>query len=170
MPEGFGNGRTPDKISAVMIYVTKTPPTLVRNYGFTLDGELVKGVPYGGEPLRGGVRVYLDDKLATIIKRQDLPAPDVAPGADGEARWSLYGFLAAKQIDTSRIVEGWVIRGERRHEELPASQLATIQFAMGTQGRGTVFLGDDKLQANVIALHSRDITAEQLPQILPEEE
>jgi hypothetical protein len=69
VPGNFGNGKSPDKINGVMIYIDRKPPIVTRD-GIELDGVPQDGVPYYGEPLRGGVRVYLDDKLATIVKRQ----------------------------------------------------------------------------------------------------
>ena len=71
-PEGFGNGkRRPTRSNGVMIYIDRKPPTITRD-GIELDGVDQLGVPYYGEPVRGGIRIYLDDKLATIVKRQEL--------------------------------------------------------------------------------------------------
>jgi hypothetical protein len=169
VPEGFGNGKTPDKISAVMIYVKKKPPTLIRNQGFELDGKPVSGVPYYGEPVRGGVRVYLDDRLATIIKRQDLDPKRGVTTAAG-VQFGLRTYLTEHGVDISKVVEGWVIRGERRHEKLSAAELATITFTAGAQAKGVVTLGEQQLVANVIALHTRAIAATELPEVLPDEE
>jgi len=57
VPDGFGNGVMPDKMSCVMVYIDKKPPVLVPDEGLELDGKLVDGVAYYGEPMRGGVRV-----------------------------------------------------------------------------------------------------------------
>jgi hypothetical protein len=167
-PMGFGNGRTPDKINGVMIYIKKKPPTLVPNDGFYLDGQPVNGIPYYGEPLRGGVRVYLDDKLATIIKRQDL---DVKSALDHDGTtWSLYAFLKARGVDTSKVVEGWAIANERRTQRIPAAALSTMSFTATAQAKGVVTLGPEKLTANVIALHTREIKPDELPVIGPDED
>jgi hypothetical protein len=168
-PPHFGNGMSPDKISAVMIYVTRTPPTLVAE-GFVLDGQPVDGVPYYGEPIRGGVRIYLDDRLATIIKRAELDPHAAAPGPDGELRWPLAAFLKAKGVDASRVVEGYVVRDERRREKLTAAELAGIYFTTSAQAKGGVMLGDQKLVTNALALHTRAVAADELPVVLPDEE
>lgn len=168
-PQGFGNGRTPDKISAVMIYMKKKPPTVVANEGFELDGKPVEGVPYYGEPLRGGVRVYLDDKLATIIKRQDLDMKSVINTPEGPS-WSLYAFLQARGIDTSHVVEGWAIARDRRTDRIPAAELSTLTFTATAQAKGVVTLGARKITANVIALHTRQLAADELPVIHEGEE
>jgi hypothetical protein len=169
VPEGFGNGKTPDKIAGVMIYIDRKPPTVTRE-GIELDGVPMSGVPYYGEPLRGGVRVYLDDRLAAIIKRQELDPKQARETTDGELAWSLAGFLKSKGIDASNVVEGWVIREDRRKERLAWRELEEMSFTASSQAKGGVSLGDDKLRANVIALHTRSIKDEELPIILPEEE
>jgi hypothetical protein len=173
VPLAFGNGLDPDKITAVMIYINKTPPTFDSG-GYILDGRPIDGVPYFGEPLRGGVRVYLDDKLATIIKRQDLDAKQAITGGDGELSWSLWGFLKSRGVETSKIVEGWVIRDDMRQEKFPAAMLSTMTFEApsksGKSQSGAVLLGDQKVVANVIALHTRAIKPDELPVIRPHED
>jgi hypothetical protein len=163
MAPGFGNGKSPDKIAGVMIYVDKTPPTLVRNVGFELDGVVQDGVPYFGEPLRGGVRVYLDDHLVAYIKRQDLPAAQGTPTADGQLEWKLYQVLAGQGVDTSKIVEGWVIRQDRRQERIDGAGLATMTFTAGSQAKGAILLGPQQLRAQSLALHSRAIDPASFP-------
>ncbi len=173
VPLNFGNGLDPDKITAVMVYVNKTPPTFDHG-GYVLDGRPIDGVPYFGEPVRGGVRVYLDDKLATIIKRQDLDAKLASMGSDSELSWSLWGFFKSRGVDTSKVVEGWVIRDDMRQEKFPAAELATMTFEApsksGKSQSGAVLLGDQKVVANVIALHTRAIKPDELPVIRPHED
>jgi hypothetical protein len=172
VPLDFGNGHDPDKITGVMIYIKKTPPTF-DDGGYVLDGRPIDGVPYFGEPLRGGVRVYLDDKLATIIKRQDLDAKQAITNGDGELSWSLWGYLKSRGVDTSKVVEGWVIRNDMRQEKFPGNDLSTMSFEApsksGKSTSGAVLLGDQKIVANVIALHTRAIKPDELPVIRPRE-
>jgi hypothetical protein len=173
VPLNFGNGHDPDKITGVMIYIKKTPPTFDSG-GYVLDGRPIDGVPYFGEPLRGGIRVYLDDKLATIIKRQDLDAKQAITGGDGELSWSLWGFLKSRGVDTSKIVEGWVIRDDMRQEKFPAKDLSTMSFEApsksGKSNSGAVLLGDQKVVANVLAFHTHALKPEELPVIRPHED
>jgi hypothetical protein len=171
--EHFANGLGPDKITSVMIYVDKKPPKLDED-GYVLDGVPIDGVPYYGEPLRGGIRVYLDDKLAAIIKRQDLDVKVARTNPDKELAWNLYEFLKKNGVDTSKVVEGWVIRDDRRREQIPASELSTMWFeAAAKSGKGesgAIALGDKKILANAVALHTRAIKPEELPKVLPDEE
>jgi hypothetical protein len=119
------------------------------------------------------VRVYLDDKLATIIKRQDLDAKQAITGGDGELSWSFWGYLKSRGVDTSKVVEGWVIRNDMRKEKFPVKDLSTMSFEApsksGKSTSGAVLLGNQKIVANVIALHTRAIRPDELPVIRPRE-
>lgn len=169
VPEGFGNGKTPDKISGVMIYIDRKAPTVTRE-GIELDGQPVTNVPYYGDPIRGGIRVYLDDKLVAIIKRAELDPKKGVQAPNGDVTWNFGEFLKSKGIDGSKIVEGWLIRDERRHEKIAFAELEKMMFGASLQAKGGVVLGDKKLRANVIALHTRALDQKELPVVLPEEE
>ncbi len=169
-PYQFGNGNIPDKISAVTVYMDKTPPTLERT-GFFLEGVKQTGIPYFGDPLRGGIRVYLDDKLAMIIKRQDLDPAGAKTAPDGELRWNFVNELKAKGVDTSKVVELWVISNELRKDKLPGANLSGIEFEASSQAKGGVTLhdGDVSLKAKAIALHTRALDPAEIPVILPDD-
>lgn len=170
IPDEFGNGKTPDKIAAVMVYLKKKPPVLIHNEGLELDGVLQQGVPYYGEPIRGGIRIYYDDKLAAIIKRQELDVKKATKTADGDLMWKLSDVLAAQGADVSKAVELWVIREEKRAEKFPASELATLTFSASSQAKGGIFLTDKKIRANAIAIHSRAIADAEIPAVTPDDE
>ena len=167
VPHGFGNGKTPDKIAGLMIYLERKPPTVTRD-GIELDGQPVYGVPYYGDPIRGGVRVYVDDKLAAIIKRNDLDPKAATKTASGDLAWNLPDFLKSKGVDTSKIVEGWLIRDEKREDRIAWAELQKLSFSASSQAKGGVMVGDKR--AGVIALHTRAIKPAELPKPLPEEE
>lgn len=166
-PENFGNGRVADKINSVMVYIDKQPPVLDEDVGMMLDGVEQTGVPYYGEPVRGGVRIYLDDKLATIIKRQELDPAKAIKGADGEPHWKLTEFLASHGVDLKHVVEMWVVRGDKRSERFPAAALPGLLFEASSQSKGGVLLGDQQVLANSIALHTRALRPADMP--LPEQ-
>ena len=168
-PPNFGNGKQPDKINGVMIYIEKQPPTITRD-GLELDGIPQTGVPYYGEPLRGGVRIYLDDRYLTMIKRQDLDVKKATTTPDGELHWKLGDVIAATGADTSKVVEGWVLRDDRRKERISWSDLAKLTFAASSKAHGGILLGDKEIVANGLALHTRAITPDELPVIRPDEE
>ncbi|MGE3544789.1 MAG: hypothetical protein AB7L28_12700, partial [Kofleriaceae bacterium] len=180
VPSGFGNGKTPDKISGVMIYIKKTPPTMVKNEGLELDGKMQEGVPYYGDPIRGGVRVYLDDKLAAIIKRQELKPAEATKASDGSLSWKLVDVIKAMcvadcdKLDAklTKVSELWVIRDELRvrPDMIPGSQLAALTFTANAQAKGGVMLSDKKIRANAIALHTRPLKDDEIPVVTPDDE
>ena len=170
VPGGFGNGKSADKIASVMVYIKKKPPHIVQNVGLELDGEIQNGVPYYGEPIRGGVRVYLDDKLVAIIKRQELDAAKAVKGPDGELSWKLADVLAAQGATPKNVVELWAVRDEKREEKFPGADLATLTFSASSQAKGGVLLGDKKVRANTIALHTRALKTEEIPVVTPDDE
>lgn len=169
----FGNGRSPDKIASVMIYIDKKPPTLKRNEGFYLDGVYQEGVPYYGEPVRGGVRVYVDDRLATIIKRQDLDVAKAVKAADGELHWKLVDVLTAQGANLDKQIELWTIRDELRQDKpLTPEQFKTVEFSASSQAKGGVLLYIDgkPVRANALAFHSRHIAPEEIPVVTKDDE
>jgi hypothetical protein len=168
IPEDFGNGKHGDKLAAVMVYINKKPPVLVEDEGLQLDGKDVDGIPYYGEPMRGGVRVYANDLLQMQLKRQglrDLPA-DV--GSDGKQQWKLWKVLEARGIDTTKIAEGWVIADERRKQKFSRAELEQLTFEMND--RNEILVGPAKIAANALALHDHALKPDELPQIRPGEE
>jgi hypothetical protein len=166
VPEGFGNGKTPDKITAVMIYVEKKPPELVRNVGLVLDGQVQTNVPYYGEPLRGGIRLYLDDKMAVWLKRRVLAEQKADHGR------KIFDILAEQGVDTSKIVEAYVIRGERREEKLSRAELENATLEASAQSKGELLLvsGGKQYRVQVLALHTRRLAAKELPVITGDED
>jgi hypothetical protein len=170
VPMGFGNGKTPDKITSVSIYVEKKPPELVPDVGLQLDGQTQLGVPYHGEPIRGGVRVYLDDRCAAIIKRQELDVKLATKTDAGELRWNLAQVLSAQGVDLKKVSELWVIRDDRRTESFPGTAIADLTFEAGSQAKGGVLLGDASVRANAIALHTTPIKRSELPYVIDDEQ
>jgi hypothetical protein len=170
IPATLGNRQHFDKISSVMVYLNKKPPKLVPNEGLELDGEMVEGVPYYGEPMRGGVRVYSDDKLVLQIKKRMLRELPPASRSDGLARYRLMALLDNRGIDTSKVVEGWLIADERRTRKLSREELAQLTVAMGDKHKNEFMLGTQKFDSESIALSSRPLSPADLPEIRPDEE
>lgn len=169
VPEGFGGGNPPDKIAGVTVYLEKEPPKLVQGVGFVLGNDVQWGVPYYGDPIRGGIRMYVDDKYAGIIKRQDLDPKKGKPDKDGDLTWELAPLLSDQGIDAKKIVEAYVIRDERREDKLPVDQLPTMTFQASAQAKGGVLLGKDRVRANALAFHTRTLKPEELPYITPDD-
>jgi len=169
-PGNFGNGKTADKLSGVMIYIKKKPPHLIRNEGMELDGVMQLGVPYYGDPIRGGVRIYVDNRYAGIIKRQELDPKKATIDTDGAPIYKMADVFAAQGIDTKKLVEAWVIRDDRREEKLPIDKLLAMSFKASSQAHGGVFLVEPKIRANAFALHSRAIKDDEIDRPTPDDE
>lgn len=173
IPEGYGNGKTPDKIAGVMVYLKREPPKMVQHEGLFLDGVLQVGVPYYGEPIRGGIRVYVDNKLATIIKRQELDPKVAQKNADNELEWPLLAMIDEK-VAQEKIVEVWAIHNERRVHKWPGSAIASMRFLAESQaktkGGGIVVKADgfEPVRAAHLALHTRPV--KELPVITPDDD
>jgi len=137
-------GTSFDDLAALTIYIDREPPRLTPDHGLELDGIPVRGIPYHGEPLREGVRVYLDNRLVAVLKRKDL-----LPG--GNDHWNLGDVLERQGVVTSRIA-----RLELIHDESRTAKLAwgRIGFAFNPAASGEVVL-DGKLPANSIVLFTR---------------
>jgi len=128
------------------------------------------GVPYFGDPIRGGVRVYVDNKLAGIIKRQDLDIKLAQTDADGTQHFKLLEVVKKLGGDTSKSVELWVVRDERRAEKLTLDQVKDMTFVASSQAKGGLLLGTEKIKANVLAFHSRALEDKDLPKVTPDDE
>lgn len=166
-PPNFADGNCPDNIRAVAVYIKRKPPKR-QGGSFFLDGKRVAGIPYFGEPLRGGVRVYLDGPLVTTIKRRKLAgATVVAP--DGTVAWKFFPFLKSKGVDTTRIKEAWVIHDHRRRQRLSREQLVNATFVANSQRRGIILFGDKKFPTKALALHTSEISKDALPVFMPHE-
>lgn len=140
---GIETGTTFDDLSAVAVYIARTPPHLTAEHQLELDGIPVRGIPYHGEPLREGVRVYLDDRLVAVLKRKELATA---------ARWNLGEVLARQGVATGAVARVELIHDEARTAKLP---WGPIEFAFNPAASGEVAIGAQALPASSIALYTR---------------
>lgn len=168
-PESVGDGKCPDQIGTMALYVDKEPPKREGGY-FFFEGKRVEGIPYFGEPIRGGIRVYSEGRLAATIKRNKLVASKIKPtGAPGNEEYGFFDFLASQGMDTNKIQEAWLIEYERRTKKFTREELLKLRFKAGAGGSGEVLIGPDETPAQAISVHSKTLKPEDLPQLLPEE-
>lgn len=128
-----------DRYAAISVVVDK--PVLDTNDHNTLidaDGNEVYGIPYYGQPLRGGVRVYLDGRLAFVIKRNALG--DEGRVAPGKNEWNLGTLLAARGIDLGELGAVDVVDVQENAKRLEGVDLSTLTFSTETQAQGAVML------------------------------
>jgi hypothetical protein len=141
-----------DRYAAISVIVDKQAPVADENNTLELDGVELQGIPYYGQPLRGGIRVYLDGRLATVIKRNALgDAGRVQPGVD---RWSLVGLLAAQGVDVSAVAAADLVDPRGVATRLGAAEVPGLSFSSSSQAQGAVLLSTGTT-ANAMLLWSR---------------
>lgn len=161
--------RCPDQLTTVTVYLEREPP--VRKDGeFILNGEPIYHIPYYGEPIRGGVRVYLDGRLATTIKRRKLTDESIAiQTPDGETQWKFFDFLKSQGVEIDEVKEAWLISQNRRIKRIGLDELSGATFVAIAQRSGVILFGEAKIPTHALALHTKPLKQEDLPVILPDE-
>lgn len=145
-----------DRLMGVSVYIDKKPPTQIGE-DLVLDGKSVMGtVPYYGDPLRGGIRVYKDDRLVTVLKRNKMDRDLATETAGGDTSWSLLEVLKEQGVATEDIVQLEIIFDERRTERFGQQELATMTMRTSAQGRGEITVGDDT-PAHALAFFTRPL-------------
>ncbi len=140
-----------DRYTAISVYVDKLPPTISDDDQLMLDGEYVGGIPYHGSPQRGGIRIYLDHKLALVIKRNALGETGRVSAAGERERWNLGKLLAARGADLRDVVAADVIYDEDRRR-VAQVDLATLDFGTVEKVSGEIELLPDGARAQEIIL------------------
>jgi len=157
-----------DKVQAVAIYVEKKPPRWDRGKWGLVDDEGVKyeGIPYAESRLKGGVRIYLDGRIAHLLKRNRTFERKIEPAriADGVPIFGMFDYLDEVGIAARRVtaieflaenqvalrLEGRTLAAERAKLELSAPPQSS--------GRVLVHLGPEasrrSLEVTAINLYS----------------
>jgi hypothetical protein len=93
-----------DIIMSLAVYVTKPAP-LYQHGELWLDGKVVEDpIPYVGDGIPKGTRVYADGKLDGWVRRKMLPNKLIAPGSEERhAKFSTAAFLAYVGADTRNL-------------------------------------------------------------------
>jgi hypothetical protein len=93
-----------DVIMNISIYVDKPAPTLAHG-DMWLDGKVVdEPIPYVGDGVPKGTRVYADGKLDGWVRRKQLPSKLIAPGSgETHAQFSTDAFLGYVGADTHNV-------------------------------------------------------------------
>jgi hypothetical protein len=93
-----------DVILDIAIYVAKTPPTYEHG-DILLDGKVIdEGLPYVGDGVPKGTRVYADGKLDGWVRRKQLPNKLIAPGStQAHSHFSTDAFFAYVGADSRNV-------------------------------------------------------------------
>jgi hypothetical protein len=146
----------------VSVFIEKPPLTLDRHNNPFIDGEEVMGVPYHGSPERGGFRVYVDSKLAMVVKRNELGAV----GRVTSERWDLAKLLEAHGVKARPVAGDLVVAkdlDQQRRERLDQTYVADLQIGVNAQASGTMLVGKDDRAATALHLYTQG----HVPPVLP---
>jgi|JI10StandDraft_1071094.scaffolds.fasta_scaffold454349_1 hypothetical protein len=154
LPQDMPRNTSYDRYTAVSVFVNKPAPTVTDDDQLTLDGQYVGGIPYHGSPQRGGIRIYLDRKLALVIKRNALGDTGRVSAAGERERWNLGKLLAARGVDVHDVVAADVIYEEDR-TRAPAVDLATFEFGTVEKVSGEIELLPTGGKAQEIILYRK---------------
>jgi hypothetical protein len=138
-----------DRYAAISVIVDKPVPGVNKDNTLILDGVELAGIPYYGQPLRGGIRVYVDGRLEVIIKRNALGDQGrITPGVD---RWSVAGLLAAHGIDAGELAAADVVDKASEVTRLEGDVIGGLTFETDPQAQGAIKLSTGQL-TNAILL------------------
>ena len=151
-----------DRYAAVSVFIDKPPLTLdVHNNPF-IDGVEVNGIPYHGTPERGGFRVYVDYKLAMVVKRNELGAV----GRVADTRWDLMKLLASRGVKVQPVAGDLVIAqglAEQRRDRIDEDYVKNLEVGVNSQASGTLLVGKDDRPATALHLYTKG----HVPPVLP---
>ncbi len=129
-----------DTIAGLAIYVNDAPPRwdADRRVLVGADGKDLDWIPTKTE-LRGGTRVYVDDRLAGAVKRNMLADTFLVPGQTAsadDARYQLFPLLASEQIDMTKIKHIALISEDVAIATLDAAK--PLQFSAPPKSSGQI--------------------------------
>jgi len=151
-----------DRYAAVSVLIDKPLITLDRHNNPFIDGVEVAGIPYHGTPERGGFRVYVDYKLAMVVKRNELGAV----GRVTSERWDLMKLLESRGVKVQPVAGDLVLAKDevlQRRERLDADYVANLQLGVNAQASGTLLVGKDDRPATALHLYTKG----HVPPVLP---
>jgi hypothetical protein len=143
-----------DRYAAVSVFIDKPPLTLDEHNNPFIDGVEVMGIPYHGTPERGGFRVYVDNKLAMVVKRNELGAT----GRISNERWDLNKLLAARGVKAQPVAGDLVMARDmnlQRRDRLDAAYVQNLEIGVNAQASGTMLVGKDDRPATALHLYTK---------------
>jgi hypothetical protein len=144
----FDVSDTIDKVQAVAIYVDRKPPAWDRAKWGLVDerGEKIEGIPYADEPMRGGVRIYRDGRIAHLLKRNRTFDRKVAPHrmADGVPHFRLFEYLEEEELKAGDVAAIELLEQNSVVLRLEGAELAaerdTLEMSAPPQAGGQVIV------------------------------
>ncbi len=139
---------TIDKVQAVAIYLDKKPPSWDRaKWGLVDDdGVKIEGIPFVEHPLKGGVRFYLDGRIAHHLKRNRTFERKVEPHmmVDGIPYFLLFDYLEEMGVHTRGVVAVELLDKNSVVRRIEGAELAreraTLEFSAPPAMSGQVMV------------------------------
>lgn len=156
---------TIDKVQAVAIYIEKKPPKWSTEKWGLLDDAGVKyeGIPFVDNPLKGGVRIYLDGRIAHLLKRNRTFERGLEPHrfVAGVPHFRLFDYLDEENVDTGSVVALELLSKNNVVERIEgatlAAERATIEMSAPPSIGGRVLVhvgqGDKARDVEVTAMN-----------------
>lgn len=141
-----------DRYAGVSVLINKPVLEVDIHKNLIQDGVAVVGIPYHGNPERGGIRIYRDGRLALVIKRNTLGA--VGRVTPTEPRWDFAAVLKANGASDQPVAAADIVyKGVRTRVD--GKMFANLQFATNSQASGEILLGAAAVPANAILMYSK---------------
>ena len=160
-----------DVIMNISIYIEKAAPTMAHG-DMWLDGRIVdEPIPYVGDGVPKGTRVYADGKLDGWVRRKQLPSKLLAPSSEqAHAKFSTDAFLAYVGADTHNVKAVDFFDGDTLLARVDGKTWARTKgeyvFELPTRSHGQVkafFPGDKSSRVTSIQLYVRNTPPARLP-------
>jgi len=160
-----------DVIMNISIYVDKAAPTMAHG-DMWLDGKVVDDpIPYVGDGVPKGTRVYADGKLDGWVRRKQLPSKLLAPSSEqAHAKFSTDAFLAYVGADSRNVKAIDFFDGDTLLARVDGKTWARTKgeyvFELPTRSHGQVnesFPGDKSSRVTSIQLYVRNTPPARLP-------
>jgi hypothetical protein len=157
-----------DRYAAVSVFIDKPPLTLDRHNNPSIDGQEVGGIPYHGTPERGGFRVYVDRRLAMVVKRNELGSAGMInkDKPSEEPRWSMIKLLESQGVKIAPVAGDLVVSKDltnQKRTRLAEDYVKELEFSQNTESSGGLLLGKDKLPGTALYLYSKGKVPKDLP-------
>ncbi|HEY0193563.1 MAG TPA: hypothetical protein VGC42_20745, partial [Kofleriaceae bacterium] len=151
-----------DRYAAVSVFIDKPPLDIDIHHTASINGEFVAGIPYHGTPERGGFRVYVDYKLAMVVKRNELGAT----GRVDPEHWDLMKLLEAHGVKAQPVAADLVMSKARvtlTRTRVDADYVKNLTLGINQQASGTLLVGKDSKPATALHLYTKG----HVPPVLP---
>jgi hypothetical protein len=153
-PTNMPTNTSYDRYAAVSVFIDKPPLKLDEHNNPFINDVEVNGIPYHGTPERGGFRVYVDYKLAMVVKRNELgKVGQLAPD-----RWNLMKLLEARGTKVAPVAGDLVVANglvEQKRDRLDAAYVHELEIGVNPQASGTMLLGKDNRPATALHLYTQ---------------